>query len=154
MKKGISRRLIVIVLIVGVGSILSAQSNERIDELLNQKTAQAGHVSYLLLTASGAVSEDATPQQALDMAVEAGRLPRGMAPTDPVTFGQYSHIMMGTFGIPGGVMYRIISGPRYAAREVVYQGWSRKRRAPGDAISGDAAVRILSVYLNERGGAQ
>jgi hypothetical protein len=154
MKYGIYRHLLALALFAGVGITVFAQSNQRIDELVSQDHAQAGHVSYLLLSAAGIVSDEVSPQDALRSVTEAGWLSAGTGVSDAVTFGQFSHIMMESFGISGGVMYRIISGPRYAAREVVYQGWSRQRRAPGDSISGDAAVRILSVYLNEQGGVQ
>ncbi len=137
-----------------LGGMAVGQSNERIDELLRQGVAEAGHGAYLVLTAAGAVPESADPGEALAAAQEAGLLPGRMERTDLLSFGQFAYLLTESFGVPGGVMYRVLPGPRYAAREVVYQGWSRKRRAPSDPIAGESLVRIVSVYLNETGGAQ
>ncbi len=141
--------------VVAVG--VSAQSNERLDELLNQDPATSGHAAYLVLTAAGLVDESVSPEEAFRAARQQGFFPADATADGPITFGRYSYLLMETFGVPGGVMYRIFPGPRYAAREVVYKGWSRTRRSPGQEVTGDAVARILSVYLNTRaqqGGAR
>lgn len=150
------RALLALAVTVLMTATVAAQSNERIDELLAQDPATLGHTSYVILSAAGIVSETVSPQQALDAARTSGLVAADATAETPATFGDAAYLLMRSFGISGGVMYRIIPGPRYAAREVVFQGWSRTRRAPGDAVSGEAVLRILSVYLNEaaeeRGG--
>ncbi|MFP4152397.1 MAG: hypothetical protein ACLFR8_03875 [Alkalispirochaeta sp.] len=146
-------RRIAVVLLIGVGAAtVAAQSNDRVDELLGQDPAELGHSAYLVLSAAGVVDETATPDEALQSATAAGLVPSGTEVTRATDFGDLSYLLMEAFGEPGGLMYRIIPGRRYAAREVVYQGWSRTRYAPGEALDGESVVRILSVYLNERGG--
>jgi hypothetical protein len=130
------------------------QSNDRIDELLAQDPAEAGHTAYLVLTAAGLIDEDASPSEAARYAVSEEMLAADIGASDATTFGAFSYLLTRSFDIPGGVMYRIAPGPRYAAREVVYQRWSRQRRETGELINGETVIRILSVYLNDEGGAQ
>ncbi len=129
---------------------LAAQSNDRIDELLSQDPAETGVAAYLVLSAAGLVEEDATPDEAVRYAVNEGMLPPGVSSSEPISFGYFSYLLTRSFAVPGGVMYRLIPGPRYAAREVIYQGWSGTRREIGEVISGDTVVRVLSVYLNDQ----
>lgn len=143
-----------IVAFVCTCGVLFAQSNDLVDELLAQDTAHVGHTAYLVYTASGVIDPSVDVSDAVATAIDSGTLPVGTAADAPVDFGAFSYMLMDAFDIPGGIMYRIVPGRRYAAREVVYQEWSRTRRAPGELLDGDSVVRILSVFLNEQGGAE
>ncbi|MFW5828444.1 MAG: hypothetical protein ACOCU4_10140 [Alkalispirochaeta sp.] len=151
-----TRRRVVILgtLLLFVPGILLAQSNDQIDRLLSQEPATVGSAAYLVLTAAEIIAEDATEAQAVSVAQERGVISPDARPGDTITFGVFAYLLTDSFGIPGGLMYRLIPGPRYAAREVVYQGWSRLRRATGEEMSGDAVARIMSVYLNQEGGSR
>lgn len=131
-----------------------AQSNQMIDALLAQKPAEVGHTAYLVLTAANLIPESATAEQALSTAQERGWVSNRAQTTDPTTFGVLSFLLMEAFEESGGLMYRFFPGPRYAAREVAHQGWARLRRPTGERIDGEVVGRIMSVYLNTRGGAQ
>ncbi|MEX2442844.1 MAG: hypothetical protein WD492_04530 [Alkalispirochaeta sp.] len=148
------RAVILGALLLLAPGILLAQSNEEIDRLLSQDPAQVGEAAYLVLTAAEIVEQDVTPQQAVSVAQERGLLAADVRADDVVRFGELAYMLTDSFGVPGGLMYRLIPGPRYAAREVVYQGWSRTRRAPGAELSGNAVVRIVSVYINQEGAAR
>ncbi len=141
-------------LLLLVPGMLVAQSNEQIDRLLSQDPAQLGQAAYLVLTAAGLIEEDSSPGEALVAAQERGIVSAEGQVDDPLQFGEFAYMLTDSFGVSGGLMYRLIPGPRYAAREVVYQGWSRSRRAPREELSGDAVARIMSVYLNQEGGAR
>jgi len=148
------RTILLSAIVLFVTTAAWAQSNDRIDELLAQDPAATDLTAYLVLSAAGLVGEDVEPGEAVDYAVSEGMLPTGAAGGDAVTFGRFSYLLTRSFDVPGGIMYRLAPGPRYAAREVVFQGWSRKRRDTGELLDGESVVRILSVYLNEQGGAQ
>lgn len=145
---------LVLLMTAALVATAAAQSNERIDELLEQEQAQLGHTAYLVLSAAGLVAEDASLPDSIDVAQENGWLGEQAQPGDPATFGAFSYLLTGSFNVPGGVMYRLVPGPRYAAREVVFQEWSRTRRAAGEDLSGASVVQMLSVFLNDQGGAQ
>ena len=57
---------------------------------------------------------------------------------------------MEAHGEAGGLMYRMIPGPRYAGREVVFRNWTIERRTTNEEISGETALRILGNYLAAR----
>jgi hypothetical protein len=46
-------------------------------------------------------------------------------------------------------MYRMFPGPRYAAREFTYHGWSPVRLGPSDQFSGDFLLSVAGIFLEE-----
>jgi hypothetical protein len=134
-------------LLLLAASALSAQSNEMIDSILAEETATVGSAAYVALSAAGLINEDTSPERATLVAVEAGWLPEGTDAAAPATFGQLAYLLMGALEVKGGLMYRILPGPRYAAREFVYQGWSPERRGPGDPLSGEFMIRVTGNFL-------
>jgi hypothetical protein len=58
------------------------------------------------------------------------------------------------FKIDGGIMYRILPGPRYATRELAYLGIITGPAKAGMSLSGERALRILEMILNSKGAAQ
>ena len=127
------------------------QSNTVIDAILGEDVATAQSAAYLALTSAGLVADDATPAGALRTARDQGWI-GDRSDSDPVTFGEYAHLMMRAHGVPGGLMYLVFPGPRYAAREFVYRGWSPERRSPGDSMSGEFMVRVTGNMLEMVGG--
>lgn len=148
MKQVIAFLMVAVLLGTVLTGTIAAQSNQRVDELLGQRPARNGHAAYLVLTAAGIAGEDESPAAVFRTAQQQGLFEPGDTADGAISFGRYSYLLMESFGERGGVMYRLIPGPRYAAREVVYQRWSRTRRAPGTLIDGEVATRVLSVYLN------
>lgn len=144
------------ILVTILPPVVVGQSNERIDELLQQVPAEQGHTAYMVLTTAGILSDQVSAVGAFRHAQQLGFLAQDSSPEDPVSFGLFAYLLLQTFEIPGGAMYRAFPGPRYAAREVVAQGWSRQRRTPRERIDGETVMRILSVYYNqaEQGGAR
>ena len=146
----IPARLVIGLIVMGSALVpLSAQSNARIDELLAQPTATLGHTAYLVLSAAGRIEEDLSVGSAVREAQALGMIAEGATASDIVTFGQFSHLLMESFAVRGGVLYRLFPGPRYAAREVVFHKWSRSDRSPREELSGEEVMRILSVYVNK-----
>jgi len=125
-----------------------AQSNGVIDEVLGQEKADFSMAAYLVLSAAEIVPESATPDEALSVLSEKGW---GLAPSGDgatISLGQYSYLLMRAFGIPGGVMYRLFPGPRYATREAAFRGFVVDRPTPYRSVSGEEAIRILGAVLS------
>ncbi len=78
---------------------------------------------------------------------------RDDAADQPITVGQYSRLLMRTFNIPGGVLFRLTGLPRYAARDLAFRGIIQGDLYPGASVSGQHALRILGrvLELRERG---
>lgn len=136
------------VILVTLGSLVFAQSNDMIDSILGEETASVGSAAYVALSAAGLVADDATRDRAVVIAREAGWLGDEVEAGDAATFGQIAYLLMEATEVRGGLMYRMIPGPRYAAREFVYQGWSPERRGPGETVTGQFLIRVTGNFLD------
>ena len=128
-------------------SVVPAQSNQVIDQLLQQEKASFASALYMVQTAAGELVEELTPQTAAEgFDSQEWNLPQISADT-PITLGQYSQLLMHAFEIPGGLMYKLFPGPRYAARETHYRGFIRGSALPGRSLSGSEVLFILREVL-------
>jgi hypothetical protein len=149
------RALFLVLAMAAIGApLLSAQSNEVLDAVLGEATLSYGNAAYLVGTASGRIPETTAPADAVPLMEQAGLATPGRGPSDPVTLGDFSYMLTRAFGIPGGIMYRILPSPRYATRELAYLGIISGPAKPGMALSGDRALRILERILNRKEAAQ
>jgi len=123
------------------------QSNQIMDELLAQTPATVGHAAYMVLVASGQLSEDQTVTQAYQKVDWAGLGLQPAGAQAPLHMGTYAQLLLASLDIPGGVMYHLFPGPRYAAHEVVYRGFISGDRSPGRVLSGEEALQMLSRAL-------
>jgi len=144
-KSGFALSLLFISLAVNMS--LAAQSNDLIDALLAEEEASYGKAAYLALTASGLITEEQSPEQALEVLQEQGWRLDILTAGEPIKLGEYSFILMKAFHIQGGLMYSIMPGPRYAGRELSYLGMILGSPSPYRTISGEEAVRILGNIL-------
>lgn len=138
--------------LVGVITLGSAQSNERLDELLSQASARLDSTLYLLLSANGVLSEGADPAAALAKATEQGLVASTAGAADPVTVETLAYLVMKTQAIPGGVEWMFLPSPRAAYRELAYQKLINVSAGPGRVVAGDEVVRTLTAALNFKGG--
>lgn len=144
------RRLVLVfalLLVVTLGA--AAQSNETIDQILAQDVATVGSAAYVALSAGDLVNDDSSPQKAVEVAIQAGWLDPAASVDDPAGFGQFAHLLMQVFEVKGGLMYRILPGPRYATREFTYSGWSPIRIGPADQFSGSFLLSVTGIFLED-----
>ena len=126
--------------------ILAAQSNNIMDEILASAAISYEQAAYLLLIADGTL-EDEAPLTVAHRQAEARGTALGAPPEKSLTLGEFAWLTMDSFGIDGGLMYRIAPGPRYAARELAFREVIQARAYPGMPISGEWAVRIIGRVL-------
>ena len=130
----------------------AAQSNQLIDRLLEQPKASFGAAVYLVLAASGALDPEASEQQAMESLSEKGWKLRAAQAGEPIHLGEFCFLIMKAFEQKGGLMYRLFPGPRYAVRELAYQGLVHGKVHSGRFPSGQEVVQILSSFLDSKGG--
>jgi hypothetical protein len=141
-------------LVALVSGVAWSQSNDVIDSVLAEERATLAKAAYLVLTASGAVEESQSVEQAF-AALQAK--PWGFdkaTPDSPVTFGAYAYMVMRAFEMRGGVMYTMFPGKRYAARELAYRQVLQGDTSPGRVLSGREATHILGKVLELLGQRQ
>ncbi|UCF97358.1 MAG: hypothetical protein JSV89_19615 [Spirochaetaceae bacterium] len=139
--------LLLSVILLAVAGESFAQSNELLDTLFEEQTTTLAQAAYLVLTASGRISDDSTPEQAAATLAGQGWNVPERAAEEPLTLGEYSFLLMQAFEMNGGLMYRIFPGPRYAGRELVYLKLIKGNISPYRTFSGEEAIGILSRLL-------
>ena len=139
--------LVLFGLICGAAALI-AQSNDLLDELLAEEKTSFGKASYFVLLSVGLIQEDATVEQSLTVLERQDWSLKRKGKNEPITLGEYSYLLMKTLAIPGGLMYGIFPGPRYAFRELFYLGIGSGKSNPYRHISGVEAVRMLGRALD------
>lgn len=130
---------------------LWAQSNLRMDTLLSQKSASFGEAVYLVMTATGRVSDSASIGEAIAALRTAHWGVRLEESNAPLTLGEFALLVMRGFDLQGGIMYRLFPGPRYAARELVYRKAIYGDPSPYRKVSGAEIVQILGNVMRAQG---
>jgi hypothetical protein len=144
-----NRFLVLLLTLFGVTAAAVSQSNEQIDTILAEEPATLGSAAYIALSAAGAIPDEASGTDAVEIAQERGWIGADASASDHATFGQFAYMTMEAADVSGGLMYLIFPGPRYAAREFVYQDWSPEPIAPGTTISGETLLRIAGNFAQQ-----
>ncbi len=129
---------------------LAAQTGAFMDKFLEQEKAAYGDGSYLVLLGAGHIKESDSVERALAVLEERGWSVPAKAASDPLTLGEFAWLVMRSYEIPGGLMYRVAPGPRYAARELAYLQVIQGKARPNSSLSGERAVRILGRVLDTK----
>jgi hypothetical protein len=140
--------LVLLVLILLSGRAVFAQSNALVDEILGQERLTAEAAAYLALAGAGRLDAEAPPADALAYARERGWILAAYNATDAVRLGDFAHLVVRAFEIPGGLMFRLFPGPRYAARELAFREIVVGSVTPYRGLSGEEAMRILAAALD------
>lgn len=128
------------------------QSGSEIDELLGTGEVTAAIAARFVLPAADILPADTEAEPAFAAALEKGWLPAETIPGSPIKLSTLSFLVMKAFGLPGGAMYRISSGPRYAYRELLYLKIIQGISDPSQTVSGERLMRILGRALDYAGG--
>jgi hypothetical protein len=126
---------------------LQAQSNEVLDTVLERDALRFGEAAYLVLVGSGRLSDTASLEEAAQTVAKAFPRVPSRAADEWIPLGEYAYLLMQAFEVKGGLMYRLIPGPRYAARELAYRKMIRGKAHPGLPVEGAQAVQILRRLL-------
>ena len=135
------------VLLLSMALPLVAQSNQLLDQLLDQPAASFGDVVYMTLTAARLLPDTSTPQQALEALQQQDWKVPILPAEAPIPLGDYAFLLMKAFKLSGGLFYHLFPGPRYACRELGYLKIITADVRPNRTLSGEEAVRILGNVM-------
>jgi hypothetical protein len=120
-----------------------ADQMEVIASLQTAETVTYREGGYAVLVAAGVLPGTAAPDAALNPELRS-RLGWGSRPADrPLSVAEFSYLLMEAFDIPGGLMYRIAPGPRYAVRQLRFRRILLERIDATEEISGLQALRLI-----------
>jgi len=147
-------KLCIPIVVLALASVLpvGAQSNEVLDELLERQALLFGEAAYLVLVGTERLPDTASPEEAAQALAEAFPEAQVRGAGEAIPLGEYAYLLMQAFEVKGGLMYRLIPGPRYAARELAYRKIIRGKAHPDIPVSGAEAVQILRRLLEWKGG--
>ena len=120
-----------------------AQSNDALDIVLSEQQLSYGSAALLVLSASDHIDDESSFAHASARLDALGWGIPGRNVSDPVTLGEYAFLLMQAFEFPGGLMYRVVPGPRYATREVAALRIAEGTAMVNARLSGERAVRML-----------
>jgi hypothetical protein len=129
--------------------VLPAQTAAGMAAVLESDAVTWTQAAGFVLPAAGLASGD--PASAFDLAKTRGWLPKNAEPGALVDFGGLSFLIMEALDIPGGLMYRLFPGPRYAYRELLHMGVIQGRQDSSRRVSGFWLLALISRTLELRG---
>jgi hypothetical protein len=119
------------------------QSIDFMDRVSGSPSIAYGDAAYLVLVATDNIAENAGTVRSLDLAKQNKWVKPSIAPETPISLDSYSYLLMRSFGLKGGLMYRMLPGPRYAFHELVALGVIQGDYDPADKVDGALAVRMI-----------
>lgn len=137
-----------IVIALAFACAANAQSVEKITEIIDSQETTFGQASYLALSYSEKIDEDASYQDALQTAVELGWVKDGAEASSSLNLKEYSALCVKAAGMKGGLFYKLTKAPRYAFKELKALGFLDKEADPWKKISGQDAVNLFNVCVN------
>lgn len=134
-----------------IPAAVAAQSAAAMDTLLDEENLTFGSSSYLVLAAAGEISDDTGRSRAAEEISRRIPLFAEKSLDDSISLGEFSYLLMNLSGRSGGLMYRILPGPRYAARELAFHGVIQGDAYPNLSLSGERALRIIERFYTQFG---
>jgi hypothetical protein len=128
---------------------LSAQTAAELERVLALPALTCGDAARFVLGAAGLAAADDSPEAAYRFAADNNWLSKEAA--DPINLEGLSFLIMGAFGMKGGLMYALFPGPRYAYRELVYRKIIAGRSFSTMPVSGQRFFQILGRALDYAG---
>lgn len=125
----------------------SAQSSQKLTELIAAKNATYGQVAYLCQVYSGLIDENADYEQAFEQFKESNKIKNGASVNTPITLSELSFICTKLGNIKGGLFYTIFPSPRYAFRELKAKGILPQNADPDEKPSGRDVVAVFNGYI-------
>jgi len=132
--------------------LVCAQTAEELETVLGTDNVTCAQAAGFVVAAANDAAVQNTSETAFEEALAKGWLPPKTKPEDYITLGRLSLLLMKAFNIPGGVMYTLIPGPRYAFRAMVSRSYIQGAADPAMKVSGERFLHILGKVLNTTGG--
>ena len=124
-----------------------AQTAQQMERLLATSAVTYADAAAFVLEAADMLSAPTTAT-AFTYALGQGWLPKGAAAADSARLDGVSLLIMKSFNIQGGLMYRAANNAHYAYRELVYINVIQGRNDPAMAVSGDLLLFMVNRILS------
>ena len=144
------KKLFVACFLIFSFSAIHAQSSDVITEILETDKVTFGQVCYLVAIHQGLISETASYNEAIAALEENRMIPYASYEETNVPLVNLSYLYAQIFNVKGGLLYKIFHGaPRYAYKQLKYDGVLPENSFPGKLVSGQEALNIYTTCLIE-----
>ena len=126
--------------------IISAQSADKVTEMIDAKTVSLGDVGYFAAAYFNIIDEDASPSEALKV-LESKTQYNKISNLENLSFDDFAYFCTQTWNIKGGLMLMATKSPRYAFKELQSLGYISKSIYPNATIDGIQALTIMSSCI-------
>lgn len=143
------RSLICVMLLLG--SLAFSQSDEVLDRLYEDENAKTLETALIVLQAANILTEESGVEDANAFLLEeAGWGTRVLDDGEYISTGSFSLLVMKTFDLKSGLMYKLFPSRRYALKELIFQGYILGSPYPGDTMSSfNVIYAVSSLPTNE-----
>jgi len=137
--------------------LLSAQTADRIEDLLNSSFLSYERAALFVLEAADlaetyGVSIISSPASSFRFAMDQKWLPKTARGNQVAKLDCISLLLMGSFNVKGGLFYSFFKNPHYAYRELVYKDVIQGRADPDMAVSGEMLLFLIGRILYNKSG--
>ncbi len=127
---------------------LWGQSAEQLDGIQEQPNVNYGSAAYIVAVSSGMIEAEQDGEAALEALSDAGFDAESVDPDENARLDDFAHMRMLAHDLPGGVMYTLFPGPRYAYRELRHEELFTGGGDPGEYFTGTRAMRIVRRVMD------
>ena len=132
------------------------QAAEKVDKILETEKATFGQAAYLIQTALNEGADTLDFETAFDRFKSENQnvIRDSVTAGDVIPVKTYAFLLMKSFNIKGGLMYRIYPCPRYAYRDLKYLAVIQDNNDPDAPMTGSTMLQILGRIDTVQGGEQ
>lgn len=127
---------------------LSAQSSEKISDILKSEEITFGQASYLIATYKNFISDESSYDTAFKAMLNRNLIPGSYETDDLVTLKQAAFLCMWSMNIKGGLFYTIFKKPRYAFKELQAKGVLPTEVDPNIYITGREYLGLVNACFD------
>lgn len=129
-------------------TILSAQSADRVTDMIKAKTATYGQIAYMSAVYQELVPESATEKEAVAALAKAGVVSKNVSSDKDASLSAISYISARTFNMKGGLWYSIHPSARYAFRQLKADQILPASADPSEKVSGREALNVFNSCMS------
>jgi hypothetical protein len=129
------------------GGLLFAQSAGEMDNLLSAQAVSWADACRWVYTAAGIFPFETDSSEVILYALIEKHIPQdaGLDDNQYIDLKGLSKLILESYRLRGGIMYRLFRTRRYAYRELMYRGLLRYDDDPADRVSGQRLFQILKA---------
>ncbi len=135
-----------VLFVLPLSARLSAQTAQKVEDLLNQEAVSWAGAAYFALEAAEKAVLD-SPDEAFQFASSQSWLPKNIEASSRARLDGISLLLMRAFDLNGGLFYTLTKNSHYSYRELVYKKVIQGKTDPEMAVSGQEFLFMISRIL-------